>query len=169
MKYTIESIANALKVDAAIVLPGCEISGVTIDHRKVNDKSTLFVALKGHKVDGHVFIPELLDIGVHNFLISDERILKDYKGQANFLLVNNMVNALQSFATHHRAKFSLPVIGITGSNGKTVVKEWLNTLLESTFRICRSPKSFNSQIGVPLSVLKLGTEHTLALLSLIHI
>ncbi len=163
MKYTIESIADALKVDAAIVLPGCEISGVTIDHRKVTDKSTLFVALKGQKVDGHVFIPELLDMGVHNFLISDERILKEHKDQANFLLVNNVVNALQSVATQHRMKFSLPVIGITGSNGKTVVKEWLNTLLESTFRICRSPKSFNSQIGVPLSVLKLGTEHTLAL------
>ena len=85
---------------------------------------------------------------------------------ANIVLVNNTVSALQKLAVHHRNEFlknDLTVIGITGSNGKTIVKEWLNQLLEKNFSIVRSPKSFNSQIGVPLSVLNISPSNNLAI------
>ncbi|MCP6423102.1 Mur ligase family protein, partial [Klebsiella pneumoniae] len=84
-------------------------------------------------------------------------------GDASFLLVPDTLAALQALAAHHRKQFSIPVIGITGSNGKTIVKEWLYQLLEPEHRIVRSPRSYNSQIGVALSVWQMNAEHTLAL------
>lgn len=83
--------------------------------------------------------------------------------EVSFISVNDTLTALQTLARHHRSLFKIPVIGITGSNGKTIVKEWLYQSLKQDHSICRSPKSFNSQIGVPLSVLNLDTAHTLGI------
>ena len=83
--------------------------------------------------------------------------------EANFLLVNDTLDALQQLAAYHRQQFNIPVIGITGSNGKTIVKEWLYQLLHEDYNIVRSPKSYNSQIGVPLSVWQMNEQHTLAI------
>jgi alanine racemase len=102
--------------------------------------------------------------GIRNFVVSDKKVNISNIPLANVILVNNAVNALQLLAARHRASFEkLLVIGITGSNGKTVVKEWLNQLLEENFTIVRSPKSYNSQIGVPLSVLNTDKLHNLAI------
>jgi alanine racemase len=126
---------------------------------------TLFVAIKGNQHDGHLFIPELISKGVTEFLISDEwaaanpEILK----KATFITARNPVTALQKIARKHREKFSIPVVGITGSNGKTIVKEWLNTILVGHFQIVKSPRSYNSQIGVPLSVWQINENHTLGI------
>ncbi len=83
--------------------------------------------------------------------------LKDFQG-ANFILVKDSLQALQALAAFHRQQFDLPVMGITGSNGKTIVKEWLNQLLEDRYQIVRSPRSYNSQIGVPLSIWQISEE-----------
>lgn len=124
---------------------------------------TLFVALVTERTNAHRFLPDLKN-KVKAFLVSS--LPEDYltwgEGFA-FVVVNNTLSALQQLAAHHRSQFKIPVIGITGSNGKTVVKEWLYQLLQNDFTICRSPKSYNSQLGVPLSVLKLNATHTLAL------
>lgn len=100
---------------------------------------------------------------MRNFIIYDTIGLKDYQ-DANFILVKDSLRALQMLAVFHRQQFDLPVIGITGSNGKTIVKEWMNQLLEDRFQIVRSPRSYNSQIGVPLSIWQINEQHTLALI-----
>ena len=126
---------------------------------------TLFIALKTKLNDGHKYIPELIQKGVKAFLIND--IGFDYKKYSatgsSFILSESPLKTIQQLASYHRQQFSIPVIGITGSNGKTVVKEWLYQLLKEDYSICRSPKSYNSQIGVPLSVLNLNQHHTLAI------
>jgi len=128
-------------------------------------EESLFVALKSDWNDGHQYIPELIEKGVKAFLVADMGF--DFKANAKpdvcFLLCESPLHTLQQLAAYHRQKFNIPVIGITGSNGKTMVKEWLYQLLKHKYSICRSPKSFNSQIGVPLSVLNLNENHTLAI------
>ncbi|MBX3164089.1 MAG: bifunctional UDP-N-acetylmuramoyl-tripeptide:D-alanyl-D-alanine ligase/alanine racemase [Bacteroidetes bacterium] len=126
---------------------------------------TLFVALKTARNNGHNYIEQLIESGVKSFLIQEHEFdVSKYKNaDVSFIVSKNSLKALQTLATHHREKFSIPVIGITGSNGKTVVKEWLYQLLKNDYVICRSPKSYNSQIGVPLSVLNLNASHTLAI------
>ena len=130
-----------------------------------NPAATLFIALKTQRNNGHNYINELIKKGATSFLIEENGF--DYKNvndkNISFIVSKNSLISLQILATYHRSQFSIPVIGITGSNGKTVVKEWLYQLLKSDYVICRSPKSFNSQIGVPLSVLNLNTSHTLAI------
>lgn len=163
MNYTIETIADFCKGEAQICLPGSSVSKVIIDHRELDKRGALFVALKGSRFDGHQFIPELIEQGVHHFLVSDASVVSTYKGRVNFILVDHVITALQNIAAAHRASFRTEVVAITGSNGKTIVKEWLNSLLEDRFTICRSPKSYNSQIGVALSVLQLDKTHNLAL------
>jgi len=120
---------------------------------------TVFIAIKTANRDGHQFIREAYEKGVRNFIVSAECSLPL---DCSLLLVENTILALQSWATFHRKKFNIPVIGITGSNGKTTVKEWLSTLVEGSFQFCKSPKSFNSQIGVPLSVLGISQAHEIA-------
>lgn len=138
------------------------IETVSIDSRSLqNNQNTLFFALVGPNNDGHNYIASLLDNGVQNFVVS--YIPKELSNKANFLVVENTLVALQQFATHHRIQFHFPVIGLTGSNGKTIVKEWLNFLLSPDFNIVRSPKSYNSQVGVPLSVLSINENHTLGI------
>ncbi len=135
------------------------ISHVSIDSRSLqNGPQTLFVALPGTSNDGHEFIRDLLNRGVHNFVVS-----KPFEGPGNFYVVPDTRAALQQLASAYRGQFSFPVIGITGSNGKTIVKEWLNYLLGPDFNIIRSPKSYNSQVGVPLSVLAINQNHNLGI------
>lgn len=163
MNYTIETIADFCRGKADIAIPGSTVKSIWIDHRELNWKGGLFAAIKGQKVDGHAFIPQLIEQGVRNFLVTNSKLIEQHKGTANFILVNDMVAALQDIAREHRDNFKIPVVGITGSNGKTVVKEWLNTLLEKRHQICRSPKSFNSQIGVALSLIRIENRHTLGI------
>jgi alanine racemase len=133
------------------------IDSVSIDSRSLqNGSHTLFFALVGPNNDAHLYIKDLIGKGVQNFVVT--HIPEDCLGQANFLIVKNTVSALQDFAAYYRSLFDFPIIGLTGSNGKTIVKEWLNFLLSPEYNIIRSPKSYNSQVGVPLSVIA-GNEH----------
>ncbi len=125
-------------------------------------KNSLFFAIKTKYNDGHFFIKELYDKGHKNFIVNQYfKSFNKFK-KANFIQVNNTVKALQKLATFHRNKFNIPVIGITGSNGKTIVKEWLTYFLNKYFFAVQSPKSFNSQIGVPLSVWEMNENHEIA-------
>ncbi len=137
-----------------------------IDSRALqNPASTLFIALKTQRNNGHNYINDLIKKGVCSFLINENEfdVASVSAKHVSFIVSKNTLESLQTLAAYHRSQFTIPVIGITGSNGKTVVKEWLYQLLKTDYTICRSPKSFNSQIGVPLSVLNLNSLHTLAI------
>ena len=128
------------------------IDHILFDSRKLAfPETTIFFALTEGRRNGHGYITDLYIRGVRAFVVSEEPA-KEKFSEALFILVPDTLHALQMLAAHHRLQFNYPVIGITGSNGKTVVKEWLNYLLSPDFRIVRSPKSYNSQIGVPLSI-----------------
>lgn len=126
-----------------------------------NGQNALFLCLNS-KRKGSDFIPAAYDKGCRAFLVERKSSLPNYT-DAIFILVENVLEALQELAKYHRGKFSYPVIGITGSFGKTIIKEWLNHFLKNQFHVVRSPKSFNSQIGVALSVLQMESDHNLAL------
>jgi Alr-MurF fusion protein len=139
---------------------------LSLDSRKINfPESTLFFAVNNQYQNANSFIESLYKKGVRNFVTDDKNLDINSIPLANVILVSNTISALQKLAIHHRNQFKkqLPVIGITGSNGKTVVKEWLHQLLEKNFSIVRSPKSFNSQIGVPLSVLNMESTKDLGI------
>lgn len=162
MIYTIENIAAVVKGEAVIV-KDAPIEHLLFDSRKAySPLSSLFFAIVGDRKDGHQFIPELYRKGVRNFVVS-QKIDAGKFPEANFIKVENTLTALQTLAASHRQQFSIPVIGITGSNGKTIVKEWLYQLLHQDHTIVRSPRSFNSQIGVPLSVWQMNEQHTLGI------
>ena len=134
------------------------------DSRKIiHPETSLFFAINGERHDGHKFIPELIVQGVRNFVVSDysENLALL---QANFIVVGESLVAMQKLAAWHRQRFHFPVVGITGSNGKTIVKEWLYQLLRADKNIVRSPKSFNSQVGVPLSLWLMNEENQLGLI-----
>ncbi|MFV0312823.1 MAG: bifunctional UDP-N-acetylmuramoyl-tripeptide:D-alanyl-D-alanine ligase/alanine racemase [Dysgonomonas sp.] len=159
MKYSIHKIAKILDAIASD-LNDADISILLTDSRQVfYPAETLFFALSTKNNDGHKYINELYELGVRNFVVS--QILPDWENyqDANFLVVTNTLTALQRIAAYHRNQFDIPVIGITGSNGKTVVKEWLYQILHQDFNITHSPRSYNSQIGVPLSVWQMN-DHT---------
>lgn len=124
--------------------------------------TTLFFSLKGRRKSGHHFLDELYQRGVRNFIVFNQVDTINFS-DANIVLVKNSLQALQQLAAFHRSQFDIPVIGITGSNGKTIVKEWLNQLLEDDFNIVRSPRSYNSQIGVPLSLWQMNDTHELGI------
>lgn len=125
-------------------------------------EDTLFIALKSKRNDGHKYISSLYSKGVRNFVVSD---IPDRQqlADANFIVVDDTLATLQKMAKMHRSHFKCPVIGITGSNGKTIVKEWLYQLLNEEYKITRSPRSYNSQIGVPLSVWAMSDETQLGI------
>ena len=152
MRNSIENITELLKAKRVGMSPA-QIDWILTDSRSLCfAEETLFFALKTKRNDGHKYIPELYERGVRNFVVSDlPSHMEDY-ANANFLQVPNPLKGLQRLAEKHRELFQVPVIGITGSNGKTVVKEWLYQLLSPEKVITRSPRSYNSQIGVPLSV-----------------
>ncbi|MFN7300203.1 MAG: Mur ligase domain-containing protein, partial [Bacteroidota bacterium] len=129
-----------------------EVRFVAYDTRRLSlPAQSLFVALHGSRNDGHRFIEDALQAGVKVFLV--KQIPSEIPEGTAWIQVEDTQAALQTLAAAHRQQFRIPVAGITGSNGKTVVKEWLWQLLHADFRIARSPRSFNSQLGVPLSVL----------------
>lgn len=164
-KYNIAEIADIIKGELIQQPdPDCGIRDILIDSRRLIDaEPSLFFALSSKKNDGHRFIDELYRKGVRNFVISKSAFNLIAFADANFIRVASTLDALQSLAAHHRRKFDIPVIGITGSNGKTIVKEWLFQLLSDDLKIIRSPKSYNSQIGVPLSVWQIRPEHMMGI------
>lgn len=138
---------------------------LTDSRQIIHPNETVFFALVSQRNDGHLYIADLITRGVKGFVVSNKEVIKaDYtENGVAFVVVNDTLKALQLLASKHRQTFQIPVIGVTGSNGKTMVKEWLYQLLKDDYVICRSPKSYNSQIGVPLSVLNLNSTHTLAI------
>ncbi len=131
------------------------------DSRQISHgRQTVFIALKTSNRDGHDFIEDAYQKGVRNFLLARPPQRKDL----NFALCADPLEVLQLWAKHHRQRFSYPVIGITGSNGKTTIKEWVATLLEPFFQLVKSPMSFNSQLGVPISLLQMHPHAELALI-----
>ncbi len=132
-------------------------------------QNTLFFAIKGERHDGHRFITELYRKGVRDFVVQSDALSAGFREElaslpgANCYEVPDTVEALQELAKQHRQRFDLPVIGITGSNGKTVVKEWLAQMLSQARNVVTSPKSYNSRIGVPLSVWNIRPENNLGI------
>lgn len=161
MAATLKNIAAVLQTN--FVGNDHVIEHLLTDSRKLTSPATsLFFALDGPRRNGHLFIEELYKKGLRHFVIS-QHINEQQYADAVFLKVANTLKALQQLAAQHRALFDIEVIGITGSNGKTVVKEWLYQLLNPDKNIVRSPKSYNSQIGVPLSVWKIESRDELAI------
>ena len=140
------------------------IDSVAFDTRKiVSPKHTVFFALQGEFRDGHDFISDAYEKGVRVFVVRLEFSGASWDDVV-FLRVSNPLKSLQMLASYHRSQFSYPVIGITGSVGKTIVKEWIYQLISPDFKVVRSPKSYNSQLGVALSLLEMGPSHEVALI-----
>jgi alanine racemase len=140
------------------------IKNLLIDSRKLsNAETSLFFAIIGERHDGHSYLNDLHVKGVRFFVVSSLPKSVDLFKDSIFLLVDDTLVALQELCAFHRKQFNIPVIGITGSNGKTIVKEWLYQLMREDKNIVRSPKSFNSQVGVPLSVWQINEENKLGI------
>ena len=166
LSYCISEISKILS--AKLLQQGDDvlIENLLTDSRKLLfPESSLFFALPGHSRSGASFIKPLYEKGVRNFVTDERRAAHDNLlfPDANFLQVPDVLDALQRLAGYHRHQFTFPVIGITGSNGKTVVKEWLNQLLAEEYNIVRSPKSYNSQVGVPLSLWRMNESNDLGI------
>jgi alanine racemase len=162
MKYAIRHIAEIAEGSFLQFRGDDFVEHLLLDSRRlIFPDTSLFFSLKGPRREGGLFIEELYKRGVRNFIVG-EAISIEMPG-ANIILVDDTLAALQRLVSFHRRAFAIPVIGITGSNGKTTVKEWLNQLLEDSYQVVRSPKSYNSQIGVPLSVWQLNESHELAI------
>ncbi len=169
---TIQEIFNTLQlVGKPVHTPDQEITELSIDSRKIGrPEGVLFFALKTLSNDGHRYIPELIRRGVRHFVVTqstselclDEQTLAQ-ASICNFLQVNDVLTALQQLVSSYRQQFHCPTIGITGSNGKTIIKEWLSGILAVDHHITYSPDSYNSQLGVPLSVWQLRKETELAI------
>ncbi len=165
--YTIADIAKI--TDGKFLLsnnPAAVIEHLLIDSRKLLfPASSLFFSLPGPRRQGSAFVKDLYSKGVRNFIVDASFIFspQDFEA-ANIIAVKNVLQALQQLTAQHRSQFLFPLMGITGSNGKTIVKEWLYQLLQHDNNIIRSPKSYNSQIGVPLSVWQMNAQHTLGII-----
>jgi alanine racemase len=162
--YSIQEIVEA--IDATVLQrSGCErtIRNLCLDSRQVilPDKS-VFIALPGIMHDGHIYLKDAHQKGMRMFVISRQNLLSEMP-DCDILLVSNTLDALQSLAALHRSKYQLQIIGITGSQGKTWIKEWLFQLLHPEYKVVRSPRSYNSQTGVPLSLWQINSEHTLGI------
>ena len=167
MKYSITEISNVLDVSVAhITDEDALVSQLLTDSRSLTQpEETIFFALRTEADDGHNYIPDLFDKGVRNFVVDSDYFPLPKCSAANYLAVESPLDALQALATYHRRRFrELPVIGITGSRGKTTVKEWLYQLLKDDYRIVRSPRSYNSQIGVPLSLWEIDNNTDMAII-----
>ncbi len=161
--YTIKHIASVLNNEAKIVNGDAVIEQLLTDSRRlVFAETTLFFAIVTQRRNAHDFIAELYERGVRNFVVQ-----KNFDAAAfangNFIFAGDTLIALQNLAAYHRRQFNYPVVAITGSNGKTIVKEWLYQLLSAEYNIVRSPRSYNSQLGVPLSVWQMNNNFNLAI------
>lgn len=163
LQLSIKSVLSI--IDAEIIDPKDLFQGKTLHNLVIDSRSplisakTLFIILKGNKTSGEHYITDFINKG-GLLILTEKKIDRTDIAQ---LIVKKPLRALQKLAAHHRRQFNIPVIGITGSNGKTTVKEWLYHVLKEDFNIVRSPKSYNSQIGVALSVLEMEAHHNLAI------
>jgi len=161
--FTLSEIATVLNAE---LIKGSNFSNqhitqiVTDSRNYFRGENVVFVALTGPRNNGHSFIPNLIEKGITAFLVSDASVISK---KANFILVKNTTAALQKLAAFVRKQQNYPVVGITGSNGKTIVKEWIYPILAHEFKIVRNPKSYNSQVGVPLSVLLMDSGYELGI------
>ena len=166
MKYTIRHISDI--INGKLIASNQDdylLSDISFDSRKINDgASTLFFALKGLKSDGHDYLSSAYAQGVRNFVATKKVTTDDSLNKANFILVSDTLVALQLLARHHRQQLDYPIAAITGSNGKTMVKEWLALALQEKRTVTKTPLSYNSQIGVPYSVLKLNPSADIAII-----
>lgn len=166
MTYTISEISTIIHPSRAIIRhPEARVSRLLTDSRSLTyPADSLFFAIVTHDRDGHAFIPALYSAGVREFVVSD---LPDYLPEecpeADFLVVSDTTAALRAIGAYHRRRFDIPVVGITGSRGKTTVKEWIHQMLHTDENVLRSPRSFNSRIGLPLSLWELDPSVTLGL------
>ena len=164
MNYNIEKITTLIGA-RRVGTADAQIAWLLTDSRSLCfPEESLFFALKTQRNDGHRYIADLYRRGVRNFVVSS--VPSDFiagKSDTNFLIVPSPLAALQRLAERHRDEFDIPIVGVTGSNGKTMVKEWLYQLLSPQFSVTRSPKSYNSQIGVPLSVWLLNEQTEIGL------
>ncbi|MFZ4784278.1 MAG: bifunctional UDP-N-acetylmuramoyl-tripeptide:D-alanyl-D-alanine ligase/alanine racemase [Flavobacteriales bacterium] len=161
--YTFTQLAEVISASEFQVVRDDRVRSFCTDTRKPTATTdTVFVAISGSHHDAHRFIPDAYALGIRSFIVEKKDVLSTFN-DVNWAVVTNSLLAFQEIAAFHRRQFNIPVIGITGSNGKTMVKEWLNQLLADEFTIARSPKSYNSQIGVALSVLGLEQAHSLGI------
>jgi Alr-MurF fusion protein len=163
LTYSLQHIATIIQAQNMPADNRIVLYLLTDSRKLLFPDTTLFFAISGPRRDGHSFIEELYDRGLRSFVVQASFDAVTKYPDASFLLVKDVLKALQQLAAFHRSQFHIPVIGITGSNGKTIVKEWIYQLLNTDQQIVRSPRSYNSQIGVPLSVWQLQTMHTLAI------
>ncbi len=162
MIYSISTIAQILHLPEPKI-PASNVSILLTDSRSLTyPEDTLFFALRTRNNDGHRYLHDLYQGGVRNFVVDHVPATMQNVEDVNFLVVSDVKKALQTIATYHRGRFTAPVIGITGSRGKTIVKEWLYQLLCADYSMVRSPRSFNSQIGVPLSIWEMNENTQLA-------
>lgn len=163
--FTIGEIASCLSgVESKLPRPSERITELTFDSRRIaQPEQSIFFAISTETNDGHRYISSLVDKGVKNFVVT--RSLSEFENfsDCNFIQVKDAVLAMQCIAAEHRRQFPISVIGITGSNGKTIVKEWLAMMLADDFSVVKNPNSYNSQIGVPCSVWQIGMQHDMAI------
>ncbi|MEP7163986.1 MAG: bifunctional UDP-N-acetylmuramoyl-tripeptide:D-alanyl-D-alanine ligase/alanine racemase [Ferruginibacter sp.] len=163
---TFSEMAGILKVKPLQLYSDHVIESLLTDSRKLLiPAGTLFFAIDGPQKNAGNFIPALYEKGVRSFIVPDNFTIKDLEKfpEGNFIQTTDVLDALQEIASRHRHRFQYPVIGITGSNGKTILKEWLYQLLSNDYNVIRNPKSYNSQVGVPLSVWNMNESHTLGI------
>lgn len=162
--YSIQKIKEIVNGTGNLPEPSSVVKHLSVDSRRISfPGSTLFFALEGSKRSGSVFLWEAFEAGVRNFVLTRETAVDPRISGSNIIYVDDTLSALQTLTAFHRSQFHYPVIAITGSNGKTIVKEWLYQLLAPFYKIVKSPKSFNSQIGVPLSVWEMSADNDLAI------
>src|SRR5258708_27726415 len=139
------------------------VTHLMVDSRKaLVNEGTLFFAIAGSRNDGHNYIAELYKMGIRQFVV-EKNIEIEKLPEANILNAPSAVNSLQAIGEAHRKEFQIPVVGICGSNGKTIMKEWLFQLLAQDYSIVKNPGSYNSQIGVPLSIWSMQPHHQLGI------
>lgn len=164
ISYTAKKLANVFNGELKAGKPETEIKSFTTDSRKSSsEEGQIFIAIKGKYNDGHKFLNQAYQNGVRIFLLED-KASQEIQENSVIIQVKNTLEAFQRWMSQYRSEFDLPVMAITGSNGKTTVKEWLNQLLSDDFRILRSPNSWNSQIGVPLSISNLDDSSEFAII-----
>lgn len=162
--YTTEELSRILQCRAELK-EDRNVSEFAVDSRLLNSpEDTVFFALKGNNHDGHQYIRQLYDKGVRTFVVSEERPEYASMPDADFFHCTSAMDALRTLAAYHRSRINSPVIGITGSNGKTIVKEWLAQMISGDMKLSRSPRSYNSQVGVPLSLLAADPESDLCII-----
>ncbi|MCR5659162.1 MAG: bifunctional UDP-N-acetylmuramoyl-tripeptide:D-alanyl-D-alanine ligase/alanine racemase [Bacteroidales bacterium] len=160
--YTLHEVAEIVSGQLIGAAENKSISDLLIDSRHLVDaRQALFFALTSVRNDGHKYIKELYDKGLRAFVV--KLLPEEDLPEAAFIVVPDTLKALQALAAHHRQQFDIPIIGITGSNGKTIVKEWLYQILSPDHNIVRSPKSYNSQVGVPLSVWQMNATYDMGI------